>query len=343
MIKMPRYLYRDVRAGELLELFMVAAVTTLLVNRFILSLLGYPSIGGGNLHIAHMLWGGLLMTAGIVLMLAFLGYRVRRLSSIISGVGFGLFIDELGKFITRDNDYFFRPTIALIYLTFVIMFLIFRNLSKKTHLRPEEYLINALSLAEETVISDLNPSERQLALEYLRNADKSNPLVAPLSKTIESIQVVTGDDRNWLQKWIDWVLDEYSKVIHLPRTITTIDAIFVVKALLFPIILITGPVDTISDGLGSAVTWMAILQLLSSLVAGGFVIAGVLKIRSSRIKAYELFSQSLLVDIFVTQFFSFYINQFHTLFILLINVVLYFALRFLIRQEQRLQTNKKPT
>jgi hypothetical protein len=337
MVKLPRYLYRDVRAGELLELFMVSAITALLINRFILSLLGYPSIGGSKLHISHMLWGGLLMAIGLILMMAFLGYRVRRLSSIISGVGFGLFIDELGKFITRDNNYFFRPAIALIYLIFIGMFFAFRSLGKKSHLSPEEYLLNALNLAEEAVISDLSSPERRRALEYLQNADKSSPLTHHLYSALKSFKATVSDDRNWLQKWIDWVLQKYDRIIRLPQTISTIDAIFIIKALLFPIALIGGPIDAVKDGLGSTQAWMTFLQLVSSSIAGGFVVAGVIKIRASRIRAYELFSQSLLIDIFVTQFFSFYLSQFRTLFILFINVSLYFALKFLIRQESRLE------
>src|SRR5438132_13663990 len=121
-MKLSSFFIRNRQLNSLLELFLVASVSSVLVIRFALAISGYPQLGGRELHIAHMLWGGLLMLLALVLLLAFIGRHIQSIAAILGGVGFGTFIDELGKFITRDNNYFFQPTIALIYLIFVLLF-----------------------------------------------------------------------------------------------------------------------------------------------------------------------------------------------------------------------------
>ena len=133
---------RDVDAGAFLQTFLVSAIAAMLVTRVYLELTGFPRVGGGGLHIAHLLWGGLLMLLALVVLLAGLGKRTKRIASMVGGAGFGLFLDELGKFVTSDNDYFFQPTIALIYMIFVTLFFAFRAAERRT-LSPEELLVNA--------------------------------------------------------------------------------------------------------------------------------------------------------------------------------------------------------
>ncbi|MGH7565679.1 MAG: hypothetical protein ACREK2_02505, partial [Gemmatimonadota bacterium] len=55
-----RVFVRAFEAPDLLELFLVASVSTVLVVRLALHLTGYPSMGGELLHLAHVLWGGML-------------------------------------------------------------------------------------------------------------------------------------------------------------------------------------------------------------------------------------------------------------------------------------------
>ena len=94
---------RNINMTRYLESLLWSAVATVLVIRAFLASTGYPQLGGGGLHIAHMLWGGLLMLVALVLTLALLGHDSKRVAAIIGGIGFGTFIDELGKFITSDN------------------------------------------------------------------------------------------------------------------------------------------------------------------------------------------------------------------------------------------------
>src|SRR5258705_10150221 len=89
---------RDHDAGRNAERFFVAAVATLLVIRAFLAATGYPQIGGRHIHIAHMLWGGLVLTAALLLSLISIGRRTRPIAAFLGGIGFGIFIDELGKF-----------------------------------------------------------------------------------------------------------------------------------------------------------------------------------------------------------------------------------------------------
>ncbi|GIH21379.1 hypothetical protein [Rugosimonospora africana] len=103
------------------QLLLVVGIATVLVTRACLAALGYPQVGNGSLHIAHALWGGLLLLVGVVTTLSFAGHAARRAAAVLAGVGCGLFIDEVGKFITRNNDYFFRPAAAVIYVFFALL------------------------------------------------------------------------------------------------------------------------------------------------------------------------------------------------------------------------------
>jgi len=181
---MRRLFYRNVNARDHLEIFLVSAISALLLLRFFLYEAGYPQVGGGSLHIAHMLYGGLLMLVAIVLNLAFLGARVQKLSAFLGGAGFGVFIDELGKFLTKNNNYFFRPTVGLIYSIFIILYLVFNSLSRVGRLTQREYELNALTQLGEAVRQDLDPIEKRRIAELLQGADPKSPITQELKKLL---------------------------------------------------------------------------------------------------------------------------------------------------------------
>ena len=57
----PPILFRNLNGGQLIENFLISGVVSLLAVRFYLRLTNFPQLGGRGLHIAHMLWGGLLV------------------------------------------------------------------------------------------------------------------------------------------------------------------------------------------------------------------------------------------------------------------------------------------
>src|SRR4051794_23527864 len=185
---MPRAV-RSVDIGPLQDTFLISAVTMIIVIRLQLWLTNYPQLGGGRLHIAHLLWGGLFMLVAIGMLVSFLGRRWRRPAAIVGGIGFGFFIDELGKFITEDNDYFFQPTAALVYVIFIVLYLTTRWMQNRRGFSEREYLFNALDLFAEAAAHDLDARDKDRALALLGKAG-DGPLVEPLRELVRSTDAI---------------------------------------------------------------------------------------------------------------------------------------------------------
>src|SRR4051812_41784825 len=176
---------------------LVCAVATILTIRLQLWITNYPQLGGGRLHIAHLLWGGLLMLIAVGLLLSYHGPKVRRAGAVFGGVGFGFFIDELGKFITSDNDYFYKPTAALIYVVFIALFLVTRAMQRRRGFSPREYLVNALDLTMDAARHDLDEREKARALDLLARCDQDDPLVAPLRRLLREYDAIPTPPPRW--------------------------------------------------------------------------------------------------------------------------------------------------
>ncbi|MEY4731773.1 MAG: hypothetical protein RL681_719, partial [Candidatus Parcubacteria bacterium] len=188
---------RSIDADDLMENFLVAAVATVLAIRAFLYATDYPAFGSSiGLHFAHVLWGGLLMFVALALAMAFLDRSSRRLSAVLGGVGFGAFIDELGKFVTQNNDYFFEPTIAILYIVFILVYFLVRILASE-ELRSEEYVANAFELAKEAVLRRVDTTERDEALALLRKSRSSDPAALALAGVLGVVSVHERRD-GWL-------------------------------------------------------------------------------------------------------------------------------------------------
>ena len=346
---------RAFEAPDLLELFLVASVTAVLVIRLALHLTGYPSVGGDVIHVAHVLWGGLLMLAALIVALSFLDRPASHVAAIVGGVGFGAFVDEIGKFVTRSNDYFYQPAGALMYVVFVGVFLIAHTIHRRRANTPVEYLLNALGEVEELARGDLDARERERALEYLALSDPRHPLVEPLRQALARVEPIPwGGPRAW-GRARGGVREAYRKLASAPGFDAAVIAFFVGQLLLK---LAYGAMLIFVVGLGwrqvvdvrfvgrvaermLELSGLEVAQLAASGLAGWFVLMGVLRIRSSRVAAFRMFERAIVTSILLVQVFSFYNEQFAALLELVFNLSILALLRIAIRVEEERQAQPR--
>ena len=155
------------------EAFTIIAIATILLTRLYLRLTDYPQVGGGDLHIAHALYGGALMMLALLIGWLVLGFGARMVCVVVGGIGFGLFLDEVGKFVTKDNDYFYGPAAEIMYILLVIILVgarvvrDFRPLSARECLASADHASDRLHALQQGVIRlipDFLRSPRLVAL-----------------------------------------------------------------------------------------------------------------------------------------------------------------------------------
>lgn len=217
---------RNLDAPEFFESFLISAIAAILGIRVFLHATGYPTIGGGSLHIAHMLWGGLAMLAALGLLLGWLGKSAKSAAAVIGGAGWGTFIDELGKFLTRDNDYFFQPAFALIYVIFVALYVAFDALHRHTATR-QEVLANALELMLEAVRSDMDAEEQRRAIRLLASCDPEDPVARSLSRALAEVELVPPARPGVLRRMRDTVRGLYGRLVRRRWFATAIILFFI--------------------------------------------------------------------------------------------------------------------
>jgi hypothetical protein len=300
-------LVRNVRTSQHLTTFVVSAVGTVLVTRLILRLLGYPEIGGKGLHIAHVLPGGLLMLAAIFLLLGFVGPVIRPAAALVGGIGFGLFIDEVGKFVTADNDYFYRPAAAIMYVAFVLLVLGVQFLSNRRPFDPREHLANAVDHAVEGVAGGLSRRRLAVAAEQMRMAGPDVPGRAAVRALLagvprDDVELAAPVDALWsaLRRGFD-------RLAAHPWAPTIAVGVLALQALGAPAIAAAIRLDR-----GSLLDNIPVIGVVvGSALSAMFTVRGALRLRDGdRHRAVRLFELAVLASLLVTQVFQFAGTQF---------------------------------
>jgi len=305
---------RNVEFAQLFDTFFITAITTILVIRFYLKVTGYPQIGGSTLHISHLLPGSLFMLAAVLVLLAAVNRGARGFAAFLAGLGFGFVWDELGKFITKNNNYFFHATPGLIYITFVVLYLIVRYASQRK-LTENDYIANVLDLLKDAAIKDLDVREYEHAKQLLAHVSRDHVLYGSTKAMLESVKPSPMREPSLLDKFINalkWPLVTLSRQKFFPRLVITVALIYGFISLAAAAFFAAGAtlpdsrhVITLLQGDESDIAGAiaALVSALFSLVAAYRYFAGHIS------RAYKLFEQSLLVNIFMGQVILFFKSQ----------------------------------
>ena len=164
---------------------LTAFALTVMLTRVFLEMAGYPQVGNSILHIAHAIWGGLLLFLAVLVALLLANRWAFTVTAVLSGIGIGLFIDEVGKFITQKNDYFFPPAAPLIYSLFLLMVLLFLLVRRSRQTTPRDSMYQVILGLREVLDNDLDPRERDRLLAELANGrSASEPHIVLLAEQL---------------------------------------------------------------------------------------------------------------------------------------------------------------
>ena len=170
-------------AEQYLVVALLGFAASVILIRLFLELTGYPQVGNSELHIAHVLWGGLLLFGASLLPLIFANRWVYKAGALLAGVGVGLFIDEVGKFITQNNNYFYPAAAPIIYAFFLLTVLVYLQVRRPRSRDARVELYYVFAKFEEVLDHGLDAQERAdlNARLYRVNRQATDPDTARLA------------------------------------------------------------------------------------------------------------------------------------------------------------------
>ena len=274
------------------------------------------------------------MLLAMILLFMFLDRSLDRFAAILGGVGFGTFIDELGKFITSDNDYFFQPTIGLIYIIFIAIFLAIRSARRRRTIRPADALTNAMNQIRTSVGGPLGRGQRTQILALLDQSDPGHPLVPHLRAYVQSAEPGSNDGTHFYFRLRQRLVDFYERLIRKKRFAAIFPTLLLIWGVAQAAALVNLVYGIFGDAPSADLNWTHYAQALSVAVSVVCVSIGIRAWRSSRARAYRWYMRSSLVSIFITQVFVFFHSELAAIGGLTANLLTYATLSFVARLEE---------
>ncbi len=332
-------------AENYILLTLLAFAGSVALTRLFLEVTRYPQLGTGELHVAHVLWGGLFLFIAALLPVIWINHWIYTVSSVLAGIGVGLFIDEVGKFITQSSNYFHPAAAPIVYAFFLLTVVVYLQVRRETPDDARSTLYWALDALSEVLDRDLEPIERQAievrlldVIEHDENADFTQLARHLLDFLNSDTLTLAPEEPGLYERLMAWRGNFEDKWLTLPRLKATLVGglialgLLAVYDLLQLALSIQDPTrlsETITEVVlqGQIATTSGLFWFLARVVLEGLVgatllaAAGLLFFRRDRSGIF-LAVLGLLLSLTVVNLFVFYFEQFSSIFPALVQTLL---------------------
>lgn len=332
-------------ADGYLLISVVAFGVTVIAVRVFLQLTGFPQIGNSVLHIAHALWGGLLLFVAVLFPLLLVNRWAIQASALLSGVGTGLFIDEVGKFITQANDYFFPPAMALIYGFFLLTVLVYLYFRRPRQEDPRSAMYHVLEGLQDALDDDLDTEKAariEAQLSIARQSDReeivslANAIGAYLQKEKRQLTAAEPDFWKRIAIWADILGSRLGQRGH--RTVISFILILWTLLVIGFIGVLALQVPTLESQI---VQWRSPLTAIQVLVGILMIVATVSWLIGNEEQGLKFAVAGFLLSLIALQSLYFYLSQFQAFTVTLLQST--FLLILLAYRKRYLSENDKHT
>jgi hypothetical protein len=312
--KKKRLVFRRDNAERYILISLVAFAVTVIFTRAFLQLTGFPQLGNDVLHIAHALWGGLLLIVAVYLPLTLANRWVFKASALLSGIGIGLFIDEIGKFITQTNDYFFPSALPLIYgfiLLNAFVYIYFRRPHQES---PRDAINYALDGLHDVLDGNLTADEAlrvkvQLAIAEHSDRDEIVSLANAISDYLLQEKQHLSTSKTGLGKRIRIGVDAFGQRVgrYAHRNIISgILVLWVVFVIGYITVLVQGDANINIQVL----QWRGVLIGIQCVIGGSMIVALMTWLARKEETGLKIAVGAFLLSLVAFQTLYFYISQF---------------------------------
>ena len=356
---------RNLYAHSNVLLMLLAFAISVVGTRLFLEATGYPQLGNDTFHIAHALWGGVLLVVAVLLALTYVNHWIFQLASVLAGAGVGLFIDEVGKFITQTSDYFFPLAAPLIYVFYLLTVFAYLYVRRSTTEGARADMYDVLVLIQEVLDDNFEVSERNYVVEKLNTVRQQTArrdlalLAESLLQFVESDAVTVLPDhsrlpewllsrwRRWEDRW--WTQTNVRRVLLVSLSLLATNA-FLQTTVLLALIFNQGAVagsalmqvfeeSPLVRGVNS-LNWFLVSIALEFLMGVLLALASLLWLRRRDGWAVRVGTIGLLMSLTVTNILKFYFNLFS---VVAESLVLFLVLLALFRYQDRFLKGFPPT